>query len=130
MGLLKYFALLAMVFAIAYVYLSPAALDLEQFKINDEHWGLKSEKGRDTDKSIRKYQISFAANKIEELRRKLGERYEFTPALEDAEKFEYGMNVENLTNIIKYWRDDYLPRWKEREALFNQLPHYKTKIQG
>lgn len=130
MRLWKCFALISLVIGIAYIYLTPATVDLEVFRKSDDFWGLSEDNESMIDETIRKFEITFATHKIDELTRKLGEGYEFTPALEGSEKFEYGMDPENLTNIIKYWRDDYLPRWKEREDFFNQLPHYKTRVQG
>lgn len=114
---------------IAYVYLNRAAPHLQHLK-TDDYWGRRSDSGQAEDESIRDFRISFPSSKIEELKRKLGEQYEFTPVLEGAELHEYGIDVNNLTEIINYWHDDYLPRWKEREDFFNRLPHFKTNIQG
>uniref|UniRef100_T1GZZ4 Epoxide hydrolase n=1 Tax=Megaselia scalaris TaxID=36166 RepID=T1GZZ4_MEGSC len=44
--------------------------------------------------------------------------------------FEYGINTNYLRTLVKYWRDDYLPRWTDRQNYLNSFPQYKTKIQG
>lgn len=44
--------------------------------------------------------------------------------------FEYGFNAKELQNLVKYWRDSYLPKWNEREAYLKQFKHFQTEIQG
>lgn len=44
--------------------------------------------------------------------------------------FEYGFNTKNLKKVITYWRNEYLPKWRKREARINSFPHYTTQIQG
>lgn len=102
--------------------LPPPKIDVNEF------WGASSLEKSPQDDSIRNFKISFPTDKIEKLREKL-EIDEFTPPLENV-AFEYGFNSNRLKEILKYWRDDYLPRWSEREKFLNQLPQFKTKIQG
>lgn len=95
----------------------------------DEYWG-EGLQDSVPDDTVYPYKIVFAPQKIDELKRKLSDDYEFTPTLEGAPPLEYGINVDYLKKTIQYWRDDYLPRWQEREKFFNQLPHFQTRIQG
>lgn len=44
--------------------------------------------------------------------------------------FEYGFNTDYLKDVLKYWKDDYLPRWREREIFIWQFPQYIIQIQG
>lgn len=44
--------------------------------------------------------------------------------------FEYGFNSQQLRELLKYWKDDYLSKWNEREAFLNQFPQFITQIQG
>lgn len=44
--------------------------------------------------------------------------------------FEYGFNAKELQNLVKYWRNSYLPKWNEREAYLKQFNHFQTEIQG
>lgn len=101
-----------------------------QFDVN-EYWGpSKSRNVSVEDETIRNFKIEYPQEKIIELKRKLSEKYEFSPPLEGTKGHEYGMNSNRLQEYIRYWRDDYLPRWDERLKLLNSLPHFKTNIQG
>jgi len=44
--------------------------------------------------------------------------------------FRYGVQKAILEDFIAYWRDDYLPRWSQREELLNSFPHFTTEVQG
>lgn len=123
-----YYALPVALFLFVYNFLYKLP-ELPQYDV-DEYWGVGLKKSTPEDTSIRAFEIKFSETKIEELKRKLNETYEFETILEGAEAYEYGMNAIKLRKTIEYWRDDYLPRWKEREVFFNRLPHFKTKIQG
>lgn len=70
-----------------------------------------------------------AAGPIEELVAVLERPLDLPPPLEGV-AFEYGVNSVALKEIVRYWRDDYLPRWPAREAFLNQFPQFKTQIQG
>lgn len=96
----------------------------------DEYWGPSNKQDTVRDESIRKFRIECPQEKINELNRKLSEKYVFTRPLDGAKEHEYGMDSNKLQEYIRYWRDDYLPRWDERLEVFNSLPHFKTTIQG
>lgn len=95
-----------------------------------EFWGRGSEVNYVENENIYRFQINYADQQIAELRRKLSENYTFTPSLDDAEPHEYGIDTEALQQLIAYWKNEYLPKWSDRLALLNSLPHYKTQIQG
>lgn len=109
--------------AIVLLYKTP---DPPKYSI-DTNWGKKYDPA---DTAVRKFNIKFSIKKIEELKRKLSENYSFQPELEGITDTSYGINATRMDAIIKYWRDDYLPRWREREAFFNNMPHFRTSIQG
>lgn len=96
----------------------------------DEFWGIGTQNNYVENKEIRSYQIGYDDHQIVELRTKLGQNYTFTPALEDTGLYEHGIDSKRLKYVISYWRDTYLPTWKDRLALLNSLPHFKTQIQG
>lgn len=52
------------------------------------------------------------------------------PAPLEGVGFEYGINSKALEKIVRYWRDDYLPRWPARQKVLNQFAQFKTQIQG
>lgn len=112
------------VLTVVYLYLDPAVPDIS----TDKHWGSKISQLDSA--TVEPFSIQFDENKIKDLQRKLTENYSFEPTLEDAPDFFYGINATTVQDIIKFWKDDYLPRWKEREAFFNSLPHFKANIQG
>lgn len=66
---------------------------------------------------------------IDALRERLRGTLDLPPPLEGT-NFEYGMNSIFLSELVKFWLDDYLPRWLGREVWFNKVPHYTTYIQG
>lgn len=53
----------------------------------------------------------------------------FAEPLENT-AFEYGFNSKRLKEVLKYWRDQYLPKWNEREKFLNQYEQFTTQIQG
>jgi pimeloyl-ACP methyl ester carboxylesterase len=64
-----------------------------------------------------------------ELLTDLGRRLERTRWL-DAEDSNWsaGTNLPYLKNLVAYWRETY--NWEKQQAALNQLPHYKTEIDG
>lgn len=115
--------------AVLYNFLNKT-YELPKFDEN-EYWGpgLK-EKKYVPDKTVRSFAITYPKEQIDQLRQKLSENYPFTPALEGTELHENGMDAHHLERIVKYWRDEYMPKWIQRLKLFNSLPHFKTEIQG
>jgi len=66
---------------------------------------------------------------IADLKERLNRTLRLTPPLEGV-AFEYGFNTNYLKEVVEYWRDDYLPRWREREVFLWQFNHFTTDIQG
>ncbi|KAI8119030.1 Juvenile hormone epoxide hydrolase 1 [Lucilia cuprina] len=71
----------------------------------------------------------YADQTIDDLKAQLNRSLQLTEPLEGV-TFEYGFNTKQLQEIIEYWRDDYLPRWREREVFLWQFNHFTTDIQG
>lgn len=99
-------------------------------KLDDtEYWGPGKKSAYRENKLIDRFEIFYDEETIATLKRKLNEPYPLHPPLEGIEH-EYGISSVVLTDLVKYWRTDYLSRWSERQQLFNSVPHFKTKIQG
>lgn len=96
----------------------------------DEYWGRGRKEDHVIDESVRSFHIDYPKERIDELKTKLNEKRTFTPPLEGTALHSYGMDTNKLQVLIKYWRDEYLPKWDDRLKLFNSLPHFKTNIQG
>lgn len=99
---------------------------------SDAFWGpgLKSNH-KHSDKVV-PFTIQYAkaaGNPIAELKGILNKTLLLHPPLEGV-GFEYGVNSRGLESIVQEWRDDYLPRWEEREKFLNQFPQFTTEIQG
>ncbi|XP_035783636.1 juvenile hormone epoxide hydrolase 2-like [Anopheles albimanus] len=96
-----------------------------------EYWGPGDASSYRENPQIRPFSVSYGAEVLTSLRRKLDDhRSKLTPPLENAGPFEYGFNSNRLSEIVHYWRTDYLDRWADREAYLNQFPQFKTQIQG
>lgn len=94
------------------------------------YWGPGSPTAQDI--SIRPFKIDFGADVIEEMRERLSDKA--LAKLRDPMEgttFNYGTNSKYLKTVLKYWRDDYLPKWTDKHQTFlNKYPQFKTKIQG
>ncbi|XP_055376706.1 juvenile hormone epoxide hydrolase 1-like [Condylostylus longicornis] len=110
-----------------YVYISKP-LDVPTFDLN-EFWGPGSKLEYKEDPTIVSNKIHYPDEVIEDLRKQLNRTWIYHDPLENV-GFEYGFNTNKLKDVIKYWRDDYLPRWRERESFLWSLPHLTTEIQG
>lgn len=96
-----------------------------------KYWGPSSQaSARANAKSeVKPFKIEYPAEVITKLRNRLAEPLNLVEPLENA-AFRYGFNKHKLEDLIKYWRDDYLPRWNERQQFLNGLPQFTTTIQG
>ncbi|KAL0860660.1 hypothetical protein ABMA27_010005 [Loxostege sticticalis] len=92
----------------------------------DAWWGPENLKTKQ-DTSIKPFKIKFDNVLVKDLKDRLKIRPTFTPPLQDV-AFEYGFNTKTLETWLQYWAKDY--NFAEREAFFNQYPHFKTNIQG
>lgn len=94
----------------------------------NEYWGPKGHENK-IDESVRKFEISFDQESIQKLKVKLKSSGPFVEPLEGV-AFQYGFNSNKLKEILDYWKDEYLPKWPQRQKFLNQFPQFKTKIQG
>lgn len=128
---LKAFGYAAVIFAvIAYLGYQKlfAPLPLPQIDTN-KYWGPSSSVNRVDKSEVKPFKIDYSADVIAKLRNRLGEPLNLVEPLEDV-GFRYGFNKYKLEEMIKYWRDDYLPRWDQRQQFLNGLPQFTTTIQG
>lgn len=66
---------------------------------------------------------------IDDLKIHLERPIRLTEPLENV-GFQYGINTNKLKTLVRYWRNDYLPRWNERQAFLNRFPQFKVQVQG
>lgn len=122
--------LLSILLAVFYQKFHNITKPLKNPQLNQNaYWGIGNEKTNVEDTTIRSKIIHYDISVIDKLREKLNETLWLPDPLEGV-KYEYGINSKELYEFIDYWRDDYLPRWSEREKYINSLPHFTTKIQG
>ncbi|CAD7077453.1 unnamed protein product [Hermetia illucens] len=95
----------------------------------DKYWGPGKKSDYKQNTEVVEFKISFSDEAIDALRNDLNKTIEFQAPLEGI-GFEYGFNTVYLQKVIKYWRDEYLPKWKERELFLGKWPHFTTNIQG
>lgn len=120
----------ALIAVIAYIVHQTLVAPLPPPKIDtNKYWGPSSQSNRVEKSEVKPFKIDFGADVIAKLRNRLSEPLNLVEPLENV-NFRYGFNKYKLEELIKYWRDDYLPRWDERQNYLNGLPQFTTKIQG
>lgn len=128
---MKYAAISAVVVAIIsyYVYSSLfAPLPAPKVDVH-KYWGPSSKANQVKSAEVKPFKIDYSAEVITKLRNRLAEPLNLVEPLEGV-GFRYGFNKYKLDELIKYWRDDYLPRWNERQTFLNSFPQFTTTIQG
>lgn len=95
----------------------------------DQYWGPSAHKNRKDSSEIEPFKIQYSADVINKLKNKLSEPLNLVEPLEGV-GFRYGFNKHKLIELVKFWRDDYLTRWNERQQFLNGLPQFETQIQG
>ncbi|XP_060659411.1 juvenile hormone epoxide hydrolase 2-like [Drosophila nasuta] len=106
----------------------PPTLDAQQW------WG-KDASPKDYDvylastSKVLESRLVYPKSTINELRQQLNRTLRLTPPLNGV-GFRYGFNSDYLRELVAYWRDDYLQRWREREEFLWQFNHFTTEIQG
>ncbi|XP_059226424.1 juvenile hormone epoxide hydrolase 1-like [Stomoxys calcitrans] len=103
-------------------------LPLPTFDTN-KYWGPGDGSKYKEDKTITPFKIQIDPKIITDLRQQLNRTLKLTEPLEGV-NFEYGYNTEAMSQVVTYWRDSYLTKWKQREMVLNELPQYTTEIQG
>ncbi|XP_016958795.1 juvenile hormone epoxide hydrolase 1 [Drosophila biarmipes] len=99
-----------------------------EFKDNT-YWGPGDGKDHVPDEKIYEFKLQVPQAEIDDLRQQLNRTLKLTEPL-DGIAFEYGFNTYALEQFVDYWRDKYLTKWDERQALFNSFKQYTTEIQG
>lgn len=66
---------------------------------------------------VKPFKIDYSIDVITKLRNRLNEPLNLVEPLENV-GFRYGFNKYKLEDLIKYWRDDYLPRWNYFQVAF------------
>jgi pimeloyl-ACP methyl ester carboxylesterase len=76
--------------------------------------------------AVEPFAVSVPQSAIDDLKRRL----EFTrwPERESVNDWSQGVPLEKAKALIAYWRDRY--DWRRFEARANDLPHFRTKIDG
>lgn len=94
------------------------------------YWGAGSATKYKESTLVQAFTVSYANSAlIADLQTDLKRPLKLVAPLEGV-AFEYGVNSVALQEIVRYWRDDYLPRWEQREKFLNQFTQFKTQIQG
>ncbi|XP_013149172.1 PREDICTED: juvenile hormone epoxide hydrolase-like [Papilio polytes] len=125
--MLKVLTIIVALIAIAsYGFISYLQQTPELPKIDyDRWWGNGPKVAEDT--AVRPFKIEFNDTMIADLKSRLKNRRPLTKPLEGI-KSEYGINTIYLEKVLNYWVEKY--DFKERANNLNQLPRYKTRIQG
>lgn len=95
----------------------------------NSYWGRGSRDNYKEDRSVKPQEVFYPESTIATLTKKLNESITLHNPLEETDH-EYGLNSHTLIDLVEYWRNDYMPRWLERQDLINTVPHYQTQIQG
>lgn len=126
MGFVKLFIPVAIIAGLAVYWNSPTPKPI----INEhQYWGPSSGSKKAQSNEIKPFSVDFPNELIDNLRKKLSEPITLAEPLENV-GFRYGFQKNALLEWIEYWRDNYLPRWAERQQYLNQFPQYTTQIQG
>ncbi|XP_031622654.1 juvenile hormone epoxide hydrolase-like [Contarinia nasturtii] len=94
-----------------------------------KYWGPSSQANRVEKSEVKPFKINYSADVISKLSNRLSEPLNLVEPLKNV-NFRYGFDKHKLEELVKYWRDEYLPKWDGRQKFFNALPQYTTKIQG
>src|SRR5436853_6245489 len=76
--------------------------------------------------TLERFEIRLDASVLEDLRSRLA-RTRFPDQIE-ATGWEYGVPIDYVRELVEYWRDEY--DWRAHEARLNELPHFRTPIDG
>ncbi|KAH8261110.1 hypothetical protein KR044_003598 [Drosophila immigrans] len=96
---------------------------------SNEYWGPKLKEPYKENKAVLPYDISVAPAIIADLKTQLDRPLNLQEPLEGV-GFEYGFNSQELQKVVKYWSNNYLSKWNEREQFLKQFEHFQTEVQG
>lgn len=94
-----------------------------------EYWGPGHNNDYTENTEITSFKVSYSKDVIDRLRRRLDDAGPFAEPIEGS-AFEYGFHSKRLEEILKYWQNDYIPKWQERQDFLNKFDQFKTEIQG
>jgi len=77
-------------------------------------------------KAIERFQLRVDDSILDDLRSRLA-RTRFPDQIAGT-GWEYGIPIDYLRELVAYWRDEY--DWRAQEARLNELPHFRTSIDG
>lgn len=126
---LAFIIIVSLLFAFFYQKLHQKASPIHQLTvdINDSNDQWLETENIVLDGLIKSKRIHYSRTGIDQLRIELNKTLALSIPF-DGQQYVNTTNV--LKRFIKYWHDNYLPRWSSREKLINTLPHFVTKIQG
>jgi pimeloyl-ACP methyl ester carboxylesterase len=87
--------------------------------------GLEPQQTTNTE-AIVPFKIRIPNETLADLKARLN-RARFPDELSSA-GWDYGTNLDYLKGLVAYWRDTY--DWRQQERLLNQLPQFKTRVDG
>lgn len=126
--LLLLFSVVAIALIVNKVYEVTKSLPVPQFE-TDKFWGRGNASDYSPFDEIRGQEVYYTDEQIARVRSQLNGTINYLRPLEEV-GYEYGMNTYQLQIILEYWRDNYLPRFNERQEYLNSLPHYLTHLHG
>ena len=91
----------------------------------DGFWGKSATPVKD-DTSIKPFTINVSEDVLTDLKDRL-KKHRPQESLEGT-NFEYGFRSDQLKKVIDYWLTKY--DWRKQEKELNQIPHFKTQIEG
>jgi hypothetical protein len=77
------------------------------------------------DSTIKPYQIDVPDSALDRLQKKL-ELATLPGETTFSNDPKYGVPIEDIRRLVKYWREEY--DWRKAEARLNELPHFTTTI--
>ena len=91
--------------------------------LRDHYWSNEPDR---TDQTVRDFKIDTSDDVLNDLKDRLSKGRIFNSL--PGTNFTYGMRSETLQDIVNYWLNDF--DWRRVESELNQLPHFKTTIEG
>ncbi|KAF2365460.1 Epoxide hydrolase N-terminal [Trinorchestia longiramus] len=125
MGIKGKIVLVLLAVAIGYVVVKLNATPPLPYLDPDPYWAAGPRKADDA--KIRPFVIDIPAESLKDLKTRLELPPRLTSSLDGA-NFTYGMDSTTMAVILKYWKDTY--DWKKREKKLNAYKHFKTRIEG
>jgi len=76
---------------------------------------------------VKPFKIDISESVLEDLKFRL-ERTRLPDTLQDDTSWQYGTDLGYMKELLEYWKSSY--NWKEQEKKLNEIPQFKTKING